>query len=427
MIDKYEIKYIGSEQVLYLYLDLDSEFSRSEFIKKKDEFIDSVKKFIKEKNILFTGTVIAIVVKGLVVGNLYLNNTEKPNLTLNNTLAISEVIKVPNNVLVSLESVSEEIIDENVVNTDSLDSTYSKGEKVIDVSIPTKKVTSNNDRVSTQTSTRKVSEPEIIDTNTYVNIHRNSGVVTLELEEYIKGVVAAEMPLEFNIEALKAQSIIARTYTYKALARGTKLTDNESTQSYKSDDELRALWGSKYNTYINKVTSAVKDTKGMYLTYNGEYIEAVYHSTSNGKTESAEEVWGNAFAYLKSTSSEYDTTNKSFQMDKFISYSELSSLLNTNINQDSEFNILDRTVGDRVKSISINGTIFNGVNLRNTLKLRSADFSINKTDDGVIFTTKGYGHGVGMSQYGANGMANNGYNYNQILEHYYMGTKLEKK
>ena len=114
-------------------------------------------------------------------------------------------------------------------------------------------------------------------------------------------------------------------------------------------------------------------------------------------------------------------------MDKFISYSELSSLLNTNINQDSEFKILDRTVGDRVKSISINGTIFNGVNLRNTLKLRSADFSINKTDDGVIFTTKGYGHGVGMSQYGANGMANNGYNYNQILEHYYMGTKLEKK
>ena len=426
MIDKYEIKYIGSEQVLYLYLDLDSEFSRSEFIKKKDEFIDSVKKFIKEKKILFTGTVIAIVVKGLVVGNLYLNNTEKPNLTLNNTLAINEVIKIPNNVLVSLESVSEEIIDENVVNTDSLDSTYSKGEKVSNVSKPIK-ITSNNDRVSTQTSTRKVSEPEIIDTNTYVNIHRNSGVVTLELEEYIKGVVAAEMPLEFNIEALKAQSIIARTYTYKALARGTKLTDNESTQSYKSDDELRALWGSKYNTYINKVTSAVKDTKGMYLTYNGEYIEAVYHSTSNGKTESAEEVWGNTFAYLKSTSSEYDTTNKSFQMDKFISYSELSSLLNTNINQDSEFNILDRTVGDRVKSISINGTIFNGVNLRNTLKLRSADFSINKTDDGVIFTTKGYGHGVGMSQYGANGMANNGYNYNQILEHYYMGTKLEKK
>ena len=426
MIDKYEIKYIGSEQVLYLYLDLDSEFSRSEFIKKKDEFIDSVKKFIKEKKILFTGTVIAIVVKGLVVGNLYLNNTEKPNLTLNNTLAINEVIKIPNNVLVSLESVSEEIIDENVVNTDSLDSTYSKGEKVSNVSKPIK-ITSNNDRVSTQTSTRKVSEPEIIDTNTYVNIHRNSGVVTLELEEYIKGVVAAEMPLEFNIEALKAQSIIARTYTYKALARGTKLTDNESTQSYKSDEELRALWGSKYNTYINKVTSAVKDTKGMYLTYNGEYIEAVYHSTSNGKTESAEEVWGNAFAYLKSTSSEYDTTNKSFQMDKFISYSELSSLLNTDINQDSEFNILDRTVGDRVKSISINGTIFNGVNLRNTLKLRSADFSINKTDDGVIFTTKGYGHGVGMSQYGANGMANNGYNYNQILEHYYMGTKLEKK
>ena len=427
MIDKYEIKYIGSEQVLYLYLDLDSEFSRSEFIKKKDEFIDSVKKFIKEKKILFTGTVIAIVVKGLVVGNLYLNNTEKPNLTLNNTLAINEVIKIPDKTLVSLESQSKEIIDENVVNTDSLDSTYSKGEKVSNVSKPTKKVTSNNDRVSTQTSTRKVSEHEIIDTNTYVNIHRNSGVVTLELEEYIKGVVAAEMPLEFNIEALKAQSIIARTYTYKALARGTKLTDNESTQSYKSDDELRALWGSKYNTYINKLTSAVKDTKGMYLTYNGEYIEAVYHSTSNGKTESAEEVWGNAFAYLKSTSSEYDTTNKSFQMDKFISYSELSSLLNTNINQDSEFKILDRTVGDRVKSISINGTIFNGVNLRNTLKLRSADFSINKTDDGVIFTTKGYGHGVGMSQYGANGMANNGYNYNQILEHYYMGTKLEKK
>ncbi|MBR6113235.1 MAG: stage II sporulation protein D, partial [Bacilli bacterium] len=296
----------------------------------------------------------------------------------------------------------------------------------------TKKETSNNEVNNTTNSSttkqeNKIEEETKIEeqNKTYVNVKRSNGqVLTLELEEYVVGVVAAEMPAAFHEQALMAQSVIARTYALKAIQKGQVLTDNESTQSYKSNDELKLKWGSSYNTYYNKIKNAVSSTEGIYLTFNGTYIEAVYHSTSNGRTEDSSNVWGNSFPYLVSVESEYDSLNPSFISEKTITYQELSSKLGIDINTDTEFNIISKTSGNRVETLQIDGKDYNGVQFRNLLALRSADFDITKTDTGITFTTRGYGHGVGLSQYGANGMAKAGYSYEQILKHYYKGVTI---
>lgn len=269
------------------------------------------------------------------------------------------------------------------------------------------------------------SQEKIEDNNIYVTIHRSNGqIINLELEEYIIGVVGAEMPASFNIEALKSQAILARTYALKSIDKGKTLTDNSSTQNYKNNDELKKFWGKDFDKYYSKIKNAVNSTKGLYLSYNGSKIDAIYHSTSNGQTEDAVNVWGNSFPYLVSVESKYDTTNKSFEMEKFISYPDLSIKLNMEINNFTNINILGRTSGNRIDSIEINGHVYSGVKIRSLLGLRSSDFDITKSDTGITFKTRGYGHGVGMSQYGANGMANAGYTYNQILKHYYNGVTI---
>ncbi len=206
------------------------------------------------------------------------------------------------------------------------------------------------------------------------------------------------------------------------MSTGKLLTDSNSTQNYKDNEQLKNIWLSNFNTYYNKVKEAVSNTKGMYLTYNGNYIEAVYHSTSNGKTENSIYGWGNYYPYLVSVDSQYDSLNPSFSVSTTLPYDKLSTLLDTDINMETEFNIVDKTDGNRVKTIIVGDKSYTGTNFRNILGLRSADFDIEKIEDGVIFTTRGYGHGVGMSQYGANGMAKKGYSYSQILSHYYPGT-----
>jgi len=164
----------------------------------------------------------------------------------------------------------------------------------------------------------------------------------------------------------------------------------------------------------------------MVLTYNGTYIEAVYHSTSNGVTESSVNVWGNYYPYLVSVDSKYDNLNVSFIKNIEISFQELSSKLGFDIDKETDILLIGKTSGNRVESVKIEDHVYKGIDFRNILGLRSADFDIEYTDSGIIFTTRGYGHGVGLSQYGANGMAKNGYNYEAILKHYYPGVSLVK-
>lgn len=438
MINSYEIKMKNNEQVLYLYLDFNYEFADFNFRKQNEKFQNMIKKFIKDRKIAFTGTAVALIVGGILIGRVYLDK-DVSNVKINESV-IEELIPSENNLNIE-ENQLEEIINnvnaneqENVNEIDNSSKTIeNKKEDVItetkDQIIekqPEEQIIEHIEESTEQKQLEETSKIEQVEENKiYINVKRSDGsIINLELEEYVIGVVAAEMPASFNMEALKAQAVIARTYALKAISKGQTLTDNSNTQNYKNNNELQNMWGSSYNTYYNKILTAVDSTKGLYLSYNNDFIEAVYHSTSNGKTEAAINVWGNSFPYLISVDSPYDSLNANFEMEKTISYNELSLKLKMEINIDTEFNILVKTQGDRVGTIQVNDQIYSGVDFRNILGLRSADFDITKTEQGIIFTTRGYGHGVGMSQYGANGMAKNGYTYLQILNHYYPGTIL---
>lgn len=288
-------------------------------------------------------------------------------------------------------------------------------------------ITSSKESINNNVNINKKEETEEnVDTNTYITIHRNNGtILKLELEEYLIGVVGSEMPASFNIEALKSQAIVARTYALKRIKEGKKLTDTVSTQSYKDNNELKIMWGNDFDKYYNKVKTAVMNTKGIVLLYNNNYIDAVYHSTSNGKTEDAINVWGNNIPYLKSVDSNTDTQASSYKRCVSFTYEYLSNTLNTAITKYSNF-ILERNTSGRVNNIKINDIEIKGTTFRSLLGLRSTDFTIELTDKNIVITTYGYGHGVGMSQYGANGLANKGYTYEQILKHYYQNITLKK-
>ncbi len=446
MINSYFIKKINNEEVLYLNFDFSYEFSSFDFMAKREKIQEVVRNFIRDNKISFKGMTVLLVSGGVLFGSIALNN---PNFTGNPVNPIKPIeSNITNDDFVTPnESIILDNGDSIVINNvkDDKEVVQPKSDKVIEKSIPkeeqkvqTKEASTpkteekiqknevNTPKVEEKNLDKEISTPqEVVDNSIYVSVRRNGSVVKIELEDYVTGVVGAEMPASFNIEALKAQAVIARTYALKANSRGTVLSDNESSQSYKSNDQLRSLWGSSYNTYFNKIKEAVNSTQGMYLTYNGNYIEAVYHSTSNGKTEDSRNVWGNSFPYLVSVESPYDNSNPSFLKTINFSYSDISKKLDIIITNETNFNINSKTSGDRVSSITVGEITLTGVEFRNKLGLRSTDFDIEKTEEGVIITTRGYGHGVGLSQYGANGMAKAGNSYKEILFHYYPGVSLK--
>lgn len=457
MIENYEIKNINGEDVLYLYFNLDSEFSNFKNQKKKIE--DTIKKFIEDNKIAFKGTLVSLVVGGMIIGNVIIN---KPNTkeiqTFNDPIQITETLsndkveesnidtniqeeiveeeKVDELIQKEKEEVKPEIKQESIKKENTVKEEIKQQEPKIEKKEETKNQESNieqkeqpkveeikqqeEQKTEVKEEVKQIEEEKEVDNNIYITVKRSNGsTLKIELEEYLVGVVGAEMPAAFNLEALKAQAVVARTYALKAMKTKGYVTDTSSTQNYKDNQQLKNMWGSSYNTYYNKVKNAVDSTKGAYLTYKGEYIDAVYHSTSNGRTEDSINVWGNYYPYLVSVDSPYDNTNPSFLKTESFTYSEISSKLNLEINSDTEFNIISKTTGNRVKIIKINDKEYTGVDIRNKLGLRSTDFEIEKTENSINIITKGYGHGVGMSQYGANGMAKNGYSYINILKHYY--------
>lgn len=272
--------------------------------------------------------------------------------------------------------------------------------------------------------------------NITVSVYRmnNQEVENLYLEEYLKGVLAAEMPASYELEALKAQAISARTYILRFLMsdkknripevpQGADITDSTSHQVYKSQDELKAMWkNDNFDKYIKKITQAVNDTQGLIISHNGELIDSSFFAISNGYTENSEDYWNASLPYLRSVPSPWDKNSPDFFGTKKFSSKEFKLKLGVQLTNDIS---VKRTATNRVSSIEINGKEFSGDEFRKALGLRSTDFSFNIVDDTIHFTTKGYGHGVGMSQYGANSMAKEGKNYKEILEYYYKGIKVE--
>lgn len=252
----------------------------------------------------------------------------------------------------------------------------------------------------------------------------------VQLEDYVVGVVAAEMPAEFEIEALKAQSLAARTYIIKQLLsdsnlsvpNGADVTDTVQHQVYHNTEELKKLWGRDYEWKMEKVEKAVAQTSGRILTYDNTPIDAVFFSTSNGYTEDSEAYWSNSTPYLKSVESPWDKESPKYMDQTVLSVSEFEKKLGVQLSGGETLGkIIERTPGQRIKLISINGKKLTGKEIREKLQLRSTDFNWTRKGDQIVITTKGYGHGIGMSQYGANGMASEGKNYQDIVTYYYQG------
>ena len=258
-----------------------------------------------------------------------------------------------------------------------------------------------------------------------------AGVVTaMDLEEYLVGAVLGEMPASFEQEALKAQAVAARTYAWKAcLTRGrhpdgSVCGNYACCQAYISPEKYLEQGGLQRN--IEKIRSAVYATAGQVLTYEGELIEATYFSCSGGRTEDAVAVWGSEFPYLISVESPGEEDAAWFTDEAVFSRQELESALGISLAQDPAdwFGETTYTAGGGVEIIRIADRLFPGTKLRSLLGLRSTAFSVRTEGELAVFTTRGHGHRVGMSQYGADAMAGTGADYAQILAHYYPGTEL---
>ena len=256
-------------------------------------------------------------------------------------------------------------------------------------------------------------------------------IETIPLEQYIAGVLAGEMPIYFELEALKAQAVASRSYVLKRLDYNKEneydVVDSVLNQVYLDEDYLKEAWGNNYTKNINKVRTAVNETIDQYLEYDGEIIYALFFSTSNGYTEDSSLVFNLELPYLKSVESSWDQeTSSVFNSSTSISLQEFYEKLGLKYQKKLTVEILERSDTNRILKLKINNQEFSGRTLYEKLGLRSTDFEIIQNNSNVEIKTKGYGHGVGMSQYGAQGMALKGYKYDEILKHYYTGTKINK-
>lgn len=263
-------------------------------------------------------------------------------------------------------------------------------------------------------------------------------VVRIPLETYVRGVVAAEMPVAFEPEALKAQALVARTYIVRRMMKGdfsnvpvgAYVTDTIQHQAHLTEEQMKERWGAEqYTANLNKIHAAVNATKGQIITYKGEPINATFFSTSNGFTENSEDYWSVPEPYLRSVASPWDEISPKFEAVVRIPFEELGARLGVRltlsaVQSGKSMQVIERSEGQRIKKIRIGNRTFTGREVREKLELNSSQFAWKVEGRDILFTTRGYGHGVGMSQYGAQGMALEGSSYQDIVKHYYQGVEI---
>ena len=287
------------------------------------------------------------------------------------------------------------------------------------------------------TSANAVSpKKEVSDTGIFRISDSKTGAVTeMKANEYIFGVVAAEMPALYNDEALKAQAVASYTFAcYRRAENKDKeydlSTDFNTDQSFITEEKAREKWGDKADEYCNKLKNAIEEVKNLAVTYDGKPILAVYHAVSSGKTEDCKNVWGGDYPYLKATASPGDTLAPDYISKATFSEEEVKKKLSEKCVISGEptdyFKSLKRTSSGTVTSAEVCGSTLSGSEIRTLFSLRSSNFEVRCIDGEFCFTVYGYGHGVGMSQYGADYMAKQGSDFEEILLHYYSGCKVEK-
>lgn len=255
-------------------------------------------------------------------------------------------------------------------------------------------------------------------------------VVWMDLTDYLTGVVLAEMPVSFEAEALKAQTVVARTYTIRAANGASKHSDaavcttSSCCQSFITIEDFIRKGGSSGD--VDRIRNYIAATDAQVLTYGGKLIEATYFSCSGGSTEDAVAVWGTDVPYLQAVESPGEEHAAHYEDSVTFSAEELASKLDISSTGEPSgwFGQTTYTEGGGVDTMSIGGQVFSGTELRKKLGLRSTAFRVECTEDSITIVTRGYGHRVGMSQYGADAMAAGGSTYEEILAHYYQGTEL---
>ncbi len=265
--------------------------------------------------------------------------------------------------------------------------------------------------------------------------HRQGEIVEMDLEEYLIGVVAAEMPASFHIEALRAQAVVARTYTIQKIQTqrgGDKhpeadiCTDHTHCQAWISTETALGNWDEKGSEYIKKITAAVKSTAGLVATHNEEIIDAVYHSTCGGQTSAAEHVWSGTAPYLVSRDCDYCSHSPWFRKEEEISFdtfrqafSESGALPVMTGDGIPRIEIIEASTIGRAKSIKVGEKVYNALEFRQKLDLPTTWFDYYYQGNKIYFDLRGYGHGVGFCQYGADGMGKEGKSYEEIILYYY--------
>lgn len=277
-----------------------------------------------------------------------------------------------------------------------------------------------------------------------IKVYRKSigKIEEMDLEEYVKGVVSAEMPANFDIEALKAQAVAARTFAVNKIvnkcseSHGADICDTVHCQVYMDKQKRMDSWNSKQrNELYAKIVQAVNSTKGEVITYKGNIITyPQYFAISSGKTEDSQDVYKKDIPYLKSVSSKGEEDSPKYKTEKTISYREFVNIIKNNFtnsgintaNLKNKTAIISRTKSGAVNVIKIGNSEISGIKFRKMFGLNSTNFNITFLKSNIKISCTGYGHNTGMSQWGANVMAKKGVKYKKILEHYYVGTKLEK-
>ena len=266
--------------------------------------------------------------------------------------------------------------------------------------------------------------------NMMVRVKQDDEIIKVPFEDYIVGVLAGEMPVSFELEALKAQAVAARSYVMKKMQANIDkeydVVDTVMNQVYLDDEHLQEVWKDDYTNNINKIKQAVMETFNEYLEYDGEIVDAMFFSTSVGATENSEEVFTSKVPYLRSVDSTWDSISPVYEVNYTFSLEGFYNKLNLNYSETLNIELLDTTSTGRVKKLKINGVTLEGNTVVTNLKLKSNHFTIKLDNNKIYITTKGYGHGVGMSQYGAQAMALKGYKYDEILKYYYQGVEIKK-
>lgn len=266
-----------------------------------------------------------------------------------------------------------------------------------------------------------------------IKVNFQGEIREMAMEDYLISVVAGEVYPSYEMDALKAQAIAARTYLVYKMEKGgcanggDICTESAHCQAYKTEEKMRSGWGDKYDEYYDKIKTAVYETKGEIVLYDNKPINALYHSSSVDKTEDCVAVFGGTYPYLKSVSSTVSTNNSEYEKEITFSKKEFLEKVKASFNIDVDeiqLKIISYTASGRVSTLKIGEKSVKATALRKCLGLRSTDFIFEISDDKITFIMKGFGHGVGLSQVGAQEMALQGKNYKEILTHYYTGTEI---